>query len=288
MIRVFLFILCCVSSSSVYSSIFGVDDRLDLINVKDESIQKISRSSVALILKSKMEKLESGNYRLIGRTLLEAKNFCSSERFANQFSNANCSASLVKSDVILTAAHCVDNGKVGIYKLSDYYAVFDYKLSSNEHSDFEVKAENVFELKSFVHYELDKTFSNGARDLTLIRLKRPSGREPLKISFNRHYRRMDEVFTIGYPYGIPMKYANNGHIKSLHPRLSSFRHNLDTFSVNSGSPVFDAASNKIIGVHVRGTGGIRSNSNCTTWPVGLYDKDYGAANTLESILKYFK
>lgn len=91
-----------------------------------------------------------------------------------------------------------------------------------------------------------------------------------------------------YPLGLPMKIASNGEVISLNPEMTSFRHNLDTFSVNSGSPVFSDGDKSIIGVHVRGTGGRSQYEPCMLWSVGTEGKDYGAANTLDSISKYFK
>jgi hypothetical protein len=63
-------------------------------------------------------------------------------------------------------------------------------------------------------------------------------------------------------------------LKLIHPMVKSqgilmtaaLAHNLDAFSVNSGSPIFNADTHKIIGVHVRGLG-----SNTSQTEAGCFD-----------------
>ncbi|MCS6947504.1 MAG: serine protease [Steroidobacteraceae bacterium] len=58
------------------------------------------------------------------------------------------------------------------------------------------------------------------------------------------------VYTLGYPCGLPLKLASNATI--LHQGGVEFRTDLDTFSGNSGSPVFDAETHALVGIVVQG------------------------------------
>ena len=56
------------------------------------------------------------------------------------------------------------------------------------------------------------------------------------------------VYTLGYPCGLPLKLADGATI--LSSGAAGFRSDLDTYTGNSGSPVFDAASHALIGIVV--------------------------------------
>src|SRR5690606_21640218 len=101
---------------------------------------------------------------------------------------ANCSASLVASDVILTAAHCIDNSPGT--RLEDYYAVFNYRQSDPFQTKFKIHKSDVFELKDKVYYRFDKY--RGV-DIALIALDRKANIRPLKIS-EEVPRRGTEIF----------------------------------------------------------------------------------------------
>ncbi len=58
------------------------------------------------------------------------------------------------------------------------------------------------------------------------------------------------VFTIGFPSGIPLKYAPNAPVRDI--KNTFFVAELSSFSGNSGSGVYDQATKKLAGVLVRG------------------------------------
>ena len=61
----------------------------------------------------------------------------------------------------------------------------------------------------------------------------------------------DKIYVIGHPCGIPMKIGLNGSIRdNTNPNF--FVSTLDTYGGNSGSPVFKAANNKVIGILIKG------------------------------------
>lgn len=166
---------------------------------------------------------------------------------------ANCSASLIGPDLILTAGHCVERG--GKLNLDEFVAVFDYKVSDHNQEEFIVDSSAVFHLVSAPVFDFDFP---GDNDVATIKLDRPvKGREPLEIDFER-IKKGSEIYMIGFPFGLAMKYTDNGQVTKesgmFKDSTDSFTSNLDSFSVNSGSAVFDGETNKIIGVLVRGSG----------------------------------
>ena len=89
---------------------------------------------------------------------------------------------------------------------------------------------------------------------------------------------------IGYPLGISQKVVEDGKVLSVDKKNVSFKHTLDSFSVNSGSPIF-SVDGKQVGVLVRGTGpnlSEREGQSCSDWHVGGA-KDYSEGNDLSRL-----
>jgi len=286
-----MLLISSVFGSSAIAGIFGDDDRVDYYQIKDPKIKEITKSTPALVLKRSMKKLDNGDYQMIGPKFSGPKfNFCSDTKFSEQPHNANCSAALIDHNKILTAGHCVNKVSGGSNGMGteDYYIVFDYKKTSKSDSDHIIPKENVFKIKpKFPYYNFD--FFKHMIDITILELERSvdtTKRQPLKVNTKYRYRRGSELYIIGYPMGLPLKYAEGGEItKNMQNKENSFRTDLDIFSVNSGSPIFDRSSNEIIGVLVRGTGTNYSNygRSCNDWFKATYGDDYHEANTLEML-----
>lgn len=269
-------------ASGARASIFGDDDRVDFYQIKNEQIREMSKSAPALIPLNFMEKLPSGDFKLKGKSLQDTFNFCPDAKFSTQPLNANCSSALIGKDILLTAGHCLgdtlDQAKAN---LDAYYVVFDYSTSKPGAKPSIISKENVFKLNELMHFDFDLTMRKTAVDLAVIKLDRAPKRRPLLMDFAYDHPEGDEVVILGYPLGLPQKLASNGRIERTSKVPNSFRHDLDTFSVNSGSPVFNK-NGHIVGVHVRGTGSnfLNSGRSCVEWDTGIRGSDYGEANTL--------
>ena len=89
------------------------------------------------------------------------------------------------------------------------------------------------------------------RDWVLLRLEHPvthlGALAPPALALPRAGR---AVYTLGYPCGLPLKLAD--HARVLEAEGGSFRSDLDTFTGNSGSQVFDAASHALVGMVLEG------------------------------------
>ncbi len=92
------------------------------------------------------------------------------------------------------------------------------------------------------------------RDWALVRLARPvpaAVAEPVTAWNKDPVAVGQRVFVVGYPSGIPLKYAPGAQVRDQ-SNTAFFVANLDTFGGNSGSGVYDEKTGKLIGVLVRG------------------------------------
>lgn len=246
-------ILSLFLTTTTLASITGSDDRHEIIDAPVE-IQEISNSIAALVRKENLKKLPNGKIKLTGLDYQEDLGFCEEARFTqNQKLIANCSASLIGEDLLLTAGHCVEKG--GKLNLDEFVAVFDYKIEDHSQDEFIVDQSAVYLLKSAPIFDFDHPGDNDVATLKLDR--KVKGRKILDIDFKR-IKKGKEIYMIGFPFGLAMKYTDNGFVTketgNFGDAIDTFTSDLDSFSVNSGSSVFDRDTNKIIGILVRGSG----------------------------------
>jgi V8-like Glu-specific endopeptidase len=244
-------VLCALTTLPVIASVFNGDDRKDVYEYPLDSYKEISKSIPALIQKSKLVK-NGDKYDIMAKSLKETLSFCSDTPFANEPQLANCSASLIGEDLVLTAAHCLDKEPNSIFHKSKYVIAFDYKKDNNAEELKSLKASDVYEIDSMPLHIFDW---GTMHDVAILKLKRKVvGRKILKMNLKYDYKVGLDLFMIGYPLGISQKLTDEGKIASVNMEKNSFRHHLDTFSVNSGSAIFDTTTQDIVGVLVRGTG----------------------------------
>ena len=67
---------------------------------------------------------------------------------------------------------------------------------------------------------------------------------PLALDLNGKAAKDTLVYALGYPTGLPLKLAGNATVQSV-SGTAYFTANLDTFAGNSGSPVFNFATNRV-------------------------------------------
>lgn len=258
-------------SVSVHAGISGPDNRQETRGrFVSPELRELSYS-VPAIVENNMLIPASGGYRPKGYSLQEM-NYCPGIRFSGQQYLARCSSSLIGEDLVLTAAHCIDED---LKKwCSEYSVVFDYAVGADEKL---IRKENVYGCKEVLYRKFDDPFGE---DLALIKLERKSERRPIVVSAEV-IQVKENLTMIGYPMGLPQKAVDDGHVLESGPLKYSFRHNLDTFSSNSGGPVFNSTGEQV-GVLVRGTGPNFSDvpgKKCSDWGKDS-DRDYAEANTL--------
>ena len=219
--------------------IYGDDNRQDLYQLQDQAVMKVASSTAAMVLKSKLTKVDT-IYKIMSGKFGEEFRLCSNEPYYNQPSAAMCSAFLVAPDMVATAGHCVQSGDCGTVAF-----VFNYSMMGERDNPLEVSEDDVYFCKSVVKREL-----TSQQDYSLVQLDRPvRGHDVLKLSQHDVSENQD-LFVVGHPSGLPTKVAGGANVRSL--KSGYFVANLDTYGGNSGSAVFNSQTLEVEGILVRG------------------------------------
>lgn len=222
--------------------IYGPDDRRDLHELTQERLWTWARSSVALISTSAVS--VDGDWVRLKTTHYGAEyKLCRGEPFYSQRTAAFCSGVLVEPDLVLTAGHCVPTpGDCEGTKL-----VFGFSIPRRGHDYSRVPASDVYQCKKLEGYE---DVEDGA-DWALIRLDRPAVGRPVLPVQRADPKAGEPLLLMGYPSGLPLKLAGGARV--VHARRRGyFTAELDAYSGNSGSPVLNARTGRVLGVMVRG------------------------------------
>ncbi|MDD2804896.1 MAG: serine protease [Elusimicrobiales bacterium] len=286
-------------ASAGAKSIYGDDNRLDYFEAAPA--MRALADSVVSLWPSKQVKLENGEARLATIGFGEALKLCPGEKFAEQPIGAFCSGTLVGEDIVMTAGHCITDDK----SCADARFVFGYNVDKEGgKANTAVPAKDVYSCKRIIKRDLDKQpsgiigtgiFIAGALlgkqpgpDYALIQLDRKAeGRKPLPVNRGNDIKVGDRIFVIGHPVGLPVKVAGDASVRNTDPK-AFFLTDLDTFGGNSGSAVFNARTNMIEGILVRGgTDFVDSPAGCKVQLKSGQNEGKGEAVTKMSMLQKY-
>ena len=222
--------------------VYGDDDRQDVYEVNNGALLRMSQATCALVSPFNIDRLSNGSYRLSGRDLGTARDLCSSEPYRNQPTAAFCSGFLVDRDIVATAGHCVPaDGCDGTA------FVFDYKMLDSGTPKMVLEPENVYFCEAVVGHRM-----SGGVDYALVRLDRPvAGRQPVEIRRTGRVPDRAPLVMVGHPSGLPQKIAGGARVRD-NSASSHFVANTDSYGGNSGSPIFNANTQEVEGILVRG------------------------------------
>lgn len=242
-------LLSSVNTLAIDKVVYGEDNRLDQYEVMNQTKLDLQRSTLAMIPKSKLKKQknqDSDTYKAIDSKI----NLCEGERFNKQVDVADCSGFLIEKDgrqYVATAGHCATS----VTDCYDNYWVFDYSKKDPRDDARTIEAKNVYSCKRIVVQKLSRYTGE---DFALIELdRRVEDRAPLEYRTKKseNIRKGEKVFVIGHPSGLPSKVAAGAYVRD-DSDFYSFETNLDTFSGNSGSAVFNEETGIVEGILVRG------------------------------------
>ncbi len=174
----------------------------------------------------------------------EVFNLCNDEPFRHQPIAAGrfCTGFLVKKDVIATAGHCVNEENV-----TDLCFVFGFKMKDASTPITQVPNQNIYKGAAIISKVENRRTGS---DWALIKLDRKvEGQRVAKLSGQAIYLEQP-VYIIGHPLGLPLKVAPGAHVCDI--SKTCFVADLDVYSGNSGTPVFDSETHIVIGIVVSG------------------------------------
>ncbi len=204
----------------IYNS---ADDRRDYFGIYDSNVKEIAKASVALF---KPERISISDYpqgvEIISPTLGEKLELCKSEQFGTQVAGAYCSGTLVKNDTVLTAGHCVGEiRKTGVPKVKDITFAFDYFVKSKEdHGPRRIDANYIYRGSELLGGALISRAAGGD-DWALVKLDRPVSDDvavPVSKRLKGRVANNASVFVVGYPSGLPLKYAPGAQVTDNGPK----------------------------------------------------------------------
>lgn len=222
--------------------IYGLkDDRQDYYEVRNRKVRN-NMDSVASLWKSySVQRNINGTYTLRTRPFGESMRMCEDEPFYEQPVGAFCTGFLVGDDVLVTAGHCVNETSLMTMKV-----VFGYRMKNTRQPVTTVKSDNVYGVESVIQRRLTRD----GLDYAVLRLDRKvTNRQPLCMA-KRDVVEDENVYVIGYPVGLPIKYADDARVTDTDYSYT-FQALLDTYGGNSGSPVFND-QHEVVGILVRG------------------------------------
>jgi V8-like Glu-specific endopeptidase len=241
--------------------VYGVDNRTDVFAHGNAGlVQRAQQSTVALMRPSALNTSNPNNVTFNSSTLQSAFNLCSSERFLSDPTPAFCSGTLIDDNLVLTAGHCITSAN----DCSNTRFVFNfYRTGANTLQT--VTTADVFSCQQIVARQ--QSVVNGQNlDFAVVRIDRAAtprftpapvrvGNTPLTVGQN--------VAVIGSGSGIPFKIDAGGSVRDARSGvLDFFVASTDTFGGNSGSGVYETATNTVAGILVRGETDYRANGSC--------------------------
>lgn len=300
-------------------AVFGTDDRIDLYQANDPRFITWARSSAGMINNDLLQKISNGEslqtLEDIGVSVsgfnLFKNEVCPETPFKDQPVAAACTGFLVAPDIIATAGHCMKES----FYCENFSWAFDYKLDSSGQAT--IKNENIYHCVEILaqklvypkkifdqaeyDYWLQITSPNNPsnipepkpigidysqdNDYALIRLDRPViGREPLKFRTTGKIELGTKLVIIGHPSGLPTKITTNGEVV-VNDHNNLFYANIDAFTGNSGSPVFNAETGLIEGIHVQGGDPFEYDETRDCYYIKSYDNNVTDFKTLSGITR---
>lgn len=242
----------------------------DLDNIKANVL-----ATACLMPNSSIKKIKNGNYSLTpsGRLKLTDRVFrfpinrndpngakfssplANHEKFREEPAPGMGSGFLVGEDLLLTAGHCVYDGISSKLKdLESYKVVFRFHKTEEDKDKTTFREDDVYTIKKVINYSYAPE-STDIADWALVQLDRKvEGVTPVEID---SLLKEDEllgrsIYAIGCPTGTAVKTAGVGMATIKQATFSLIKSDLDTLGGNSGGPVIDRITNKVIGILIRG------------------------------------
>jgi hypothetical protein len=234
--------------------VYGPDDRREVFGLSGAKAAAAA-STVGLVRTSRIANNGDGTSRLLTGRLSTDLDLCPGQRFFSQPTAPFCSGVLVGPDIVATAGHCVTSAGA----LSGMRFVFGFRLTNATTVRTTIPNADIYRgIRLLARQE-----NSFGADFAVVKLdRRVTGRTPLRIARGNPPAVGTQIYVIGHPSGLPTKIAAGARV--VRRNSNFFQANLDTFEGNSGSPVFDARTNTVQGLLVRGAPDYRRGEAATS------------------------
>ncbi len=222
-----------VFSGNSYAVLYGEDDRKNFYQVTEPELRDLGLSSAAIVPGRRLEILDGARYLLHSIP----SRLCSSEAFLQEKIFATCSSVLISESLVLTVGHCFFPSDC-----STHLFIFGLWKTSDSDPVQIVKSSSVYRCNKVLAWKGESLRDDNALEYAIIQLDRPVALpfRPAKIASQFHISKNDPLYMIGYPLGLPMKWAAGYARKESLETNRMIETNLDTYAANSGSPLFNA------------------------------------------------
>jgi V8-like Glu-specific endopeptidase len=211
--------------------------------VTDPDVLHVAHSVVAIVDTGAMT-FQNNKWSLETEPLTDLGGFplCTFEvTYGEPVADVRGTGFLVGDDIIATAGHVVSWPHDDF--LNEVYFVFEWVYET------EGVAKTIFAPNEvYKGTEVIADHDEVGTDWALIRLDREvTGRDPLPYRTESKVGDDARLYMIGHPNGGPQKYSGEAGIKE-NTACNHFLSKLDSYPYNSGSPVFNAASDTVEGI----------------------------------------
>ncbi len=207
--------------------------------------------SVGVVVdKSKLHKISALFYQIDdSSTLGTTYQLCPGEAFRDQPVVGTGTAMVTGKRQMITAGH------VFAAAPKQYAIIFGFEII-NKTGAYQkiIPADSIY-----FPVSIDKQSAD--LDIALFSVDRDLKAPPLKWSGEANPPVSENIYMIGYPYGLPKKVSANASVESNNETLAIYT-SLDAFAGNSGSPVFNLKTNEVIGILVSGGVDFQWNGTC--------------------------
>jgi len=221
------------------------DNRKDYYEIEDEKVMKNAGCVAAICDKVDLIAEDNGCSRLKTKKFGKAFNLHKDEPFCDQpiASGRLCTGFLVKEDMIATAYHCLQGSS-----LPQLRFLFGFRMLDSSTPVEQVPNKDIYQGVEVIDRAYNRTTDNS--DWALVKLDRKVKGHPVVKFPDTEIICSQPVYVIGHPCGLPLKYAAGARVKGV--ENAYFSADLDVFSGNSGSPVFNGNTHELVGIAVRG------------------------------------
>lgn len=228
------------SKAFVVKTIYGEDSRQEVSQLPKPFFEEWIRRTVALVEPQHL--VRSGQQFFgVAPGVGQEYELCADERFYHQPTLGFCTAFFIHKNWLVTAKHCIEDMRCSDFRLVSSYQVERLpRLWFDSHEIFGCRDIVVSETEDLAFLKVDgdsKKAVNGIESegkKAILDMTRDSFFLSSNPSQGEALSAGTAIEIIGFPLGLPMKWASGEVLKKKHGRLFAA---IDAFEGNSGSPI---------------------------------------------------